>query len=159
MLPRLFRVIAVGIVISHLTGCAALTTVVSGRYDEVIVSTTPPNVNIYDDSGTRLARSPAKLTIARRDQPTLHLRKDGFQDTTIVIKRRLNRLVPLSIMPALVVGAGSFQGSPDGKHFFRWFFFASSVNLIWTHLPDYFLGGAWDHKNGIDVLMKKEEAD
>ena len=84
MLSRLFRVIAVGIAASHLMGCdaPALTTVVSGRYDEVIVSTTPSNVSIYDEGGTRLALSPAKLTIARKDQPVLHLRKDGFQDTT-----------------------------------------------------------------------------
>ena len=162
MLPRLFQVIAVAIAASHLMGCvstAALTTVVSGRYDEVIVSTTPSNVSIYDEGGTRLARSPAKLTIARKDQPTLHLRKDGFQDTTIVIKRRLNRLVPLSIMPALVVGAGSFQGSPDGQNFLPWFLSASAINLTWSYLPDYFLGGAWDHKKEIDVRMKKETAE
>jgi len=161
MLPRLFRVIVVGIAASHLMGCGApaLTTVVSGRYDEVIVSTTPSNVSIYDEGGTRLTLSPAKLAIARKDQPTLYLRKDGFQDTTILLKRRVNRLVPLSIMPALVTGGMSFQGSPDGKHFLQWFLFASSINLIWFHLPDYFLGGAWDHKKEIDVLMTKEEAE
>ena len=161
MLPRLFRVIAVGIAASHLMGCGApaLTTVVSGRYDEVIVSTTPSNASIYDESGTRLALSPAKLTIARKDQPTLHLRKDGFQDTTIVLKRRVNRLVPLSIMPALATGFLSFQGSPDGQNFVPWFLFASAMNLTWSHLPDYFLGGAWDHKKEIDVLMTKEDAE
>ena len=162
MLPRLFRVIAVAIAASHLMGCvptAALTTVVSGRYDEVIVSTTPSNVSIYDEGGTRLALSPAKLTIARKDQPTLHLRKDGFQDTTIVLKKRVNRLVPLSIMPALATGFWSFQGSPDGQNFLPWFLFASAMNLTWSHLPDYFLGGAWDHKKEIDVLMTKEEAE
>ena len=157
MLPRLFRVIAVGIAASHLMGCA-LTTVVSGRYDEIIVSTTPSNVSIYDEGGTRLALSPAKLTIARKDQPTLHLRRDGFQDTTIVLKRRVNRLLPLSIMPALATGM-SFQGSPDGQKFLPWFLFASAMDLTWSHLPDYFLGGAWDHEKQIDVLMKKEEAD
>ena len=161
MLPRLFRVIAVGITASHLMGCGApaLTTVVSGRYDEVIVSTTPSNVSIYDEGGTRLALSPAKLTIARKDQPTLHLRKNGFQDTTILLKRRVNRLVPLSFMPAMVVGGLSFQGSPDGKNFLPWFLFASAMNLTWSHTPDYILGGAWDHKKEIDVLMKKKEAD
>ena len=83
---RLFRVIVVGIAASYLMGCAAaMTTVVSGRYDEVIVSTNPSNVSIYDEDGTRLALSPAKLTIARKDQPTLYLRKNGFQDTAIVI--------------------------------------------------------------------------
>ena len=158
MLPRLFRVIAVGITASHLMGCSvpALTTVVSGRYDEVIVSTTPSKVSIYDDRGKRLALSPAKLTIARKDQPTLYLRKDGFQDTTIILERRVNRLVPLSIMPALVVGAGSFQGSPDGENFLQWFLIASAINLTWSHLPDYFLGGSWDHKKEIDVRMAEE---
>ena len=102
MLPRLFRVIAVGIAASHLMGCGvpALTTVVSGRNDEVIVSTTPSNVSIYDGDGTPLAITPAKLTIARKDQPVLHLRKDGFQDTTILLKRRVNRLNP-SILVSL----------------------------------------------------------
>ena len=160
MLAISYRVIAVGVVASHLMGCGApaLTTVVSGRYDEVIVSTTPSNVSIYDEGGTRLALSPAKLTIARKDQPTLQLRKDGFQDTTIVLKRRVNRLVPLSIIQALVIGM-SFQGSPDGQNFLPWFLFASAINLTWSHLPDYCLGGAWDHKKEIDVRMTKETAE
>ena len=161
MLAISYRVIAVGVVASHLMGCGApaLTTVVSGSYDEVIVSTTPSNVSIYDEGGTRLALSPAKLTIARKDQPTLQLRKDGFQDTTIVLKRRVNRLVPLSIIQALVIGGMSFQGSPDGQNFLPWFLFASAINLTWSHLPDYFLGGAWDHKKEIDVRMTKETAE
>jgi hypothetical protein len=157
---RLFRVIVVGIAASYLMGCAAaMTTVVSGRYDEVIVSTNPSNVSIYDEDGTRLALSPAKLTIARKDQPTLYLRKNGFQDTAIVIKRHINRLIPISLANALVVGGLSFQGSPDGKNFLPWFLVASSINLIWAHLPDYFLGGAWDHQKEIEILMKKKYDD
>ncbi len=161
MLARPLRVIAVGVVASQLLGCTApaLTTVFSGRYDEVIVSTTPSNVRIYDEDGTQLALSPAKLTIARKDQPTLYMRKDGFQDTAIVVKRRVNRLLPLSIIPALVVGGMSFQGSPDGQGFLPWFLFASAMNLTWSHLPDYFLGGAWDYKKEIDVRMTKETAE
>ena len=31
--------------------------------------------------------------------------------------------------------------------------------LVANHLPDYFLGGAWDHRKQIDVSMEKEEAD
>ena len=160
MLPRLFRVIAVGITASHLMGCSApaLTTVVSGRYDEVIVSTTPSKVSIYDDRGKRLALSPAKLTIARKDQPTLYLRKDGFQDTTIILKPRLNRLLLLPIMPAMYVGYMSFQIS-DGMNSGPWFLYASAMNLFFFTLPDFILGGALDHKKEIDVLMTKEEAE
>ena len=161
MLYICVRVIGVGISVAHLAGCAipAMTTVLSGRYDEVIISTTPSNVTIYDGAGKPLAITPAKLTIARKDQPALHLRKDGYQDTTILLKRRLNRLVPISFIPAMVIGGLSFQGSPDGKYFLPWFVFASATNLIWSHLPDYFLGGAWDHKRQLDVSMEKEEAD
>ena len=31
--------------------------------------------------------------------------------------------------------------------------------LVANHLPDYFLGGAWDHRKQIDVSIEKEEAD
>ena len=31
--------------------------------------------------------------------------------------------------------------------------------LVANHLPDYFLGGAWDHRKQIDVSMEKEEAE
>ncbi len=153
----LFQLIALGITASHLMGCGvtALTTVVSGRYDEVIVSTTPFDVGIYDEGGMRLAVSPAKLTIARKDQPKLYLRKDGFQDTAIVVKRRVNRLVPLSLMPALATGF--FSLPPDGVNSWHWVLFASAMNLTFSHLPDYFLGGAWDHKQEIEVLMIQQE--
>ncbi len=142
----LFQLITLGIAVSHLMGCAvtALTKVVSGRYDEVIGSTTPYNVGIYDESGMRLAVSPAKLTIAKKDQPKLYLRKDGFQDTVIVGKKRVNRLVPLSILPALATGF--FSLPPDVVKFWPWVLFASAINLTFFYPPDYFLGGAWDHK-------------
>ena len=162
MLARPYRVIAVGVVASHLVGCGApaLTTVVSGRYDEVIISTTPSNVSIYDEIGARLAVSPAKLTIARKNQPPLQLRKNGFQDTTIILKRRVNRLIPLSFITPMVGGALiSALKSSDGQLSWWWFLGGSAIHLTWCHLPDYFLGGAWDHKREIDVLMKKKEAD
>lgn len=160
MLPILFKRTAILMATFYLSGCApAMTTVVSGRYDEVIISTEPSNVQIYDKGGNLLARSPAKLTFARMSQPTLYMSKAGFRDTTITLKGRFNRLIPLSIVPALAVGAASFQGSPDGKNFGKWFLIASSMNLLWSHLPDYFLGGAWDHKERVDVLMKKEESE
>jgi hypothetical protein len=62
-------------------------------------------------------------------------------------------------MPALATGFMSFQESPDGQKFLPWFLSASAMNLTWSYLPDYFLGGAWDHKKEIDVLMTKEEAE
>ena len=31
--------------------------------------------------------------------------------------------------------------------------------LVANHLPDYFLGGTWDHRKQIDVSMEKEEAE
>jgi len=138
--------------------------VVSGRYDEVIISTEPSNVGIYDEGGTLLARSPAKLTFARKDQPIFNLRKEGFQDTTITLKRGINLLVvPLSILPAFAFAAITYPG--DGENFGGWLRFGkwvlknSSRELIRSHLPDYVLGGAWDHKERVDVLMKKKESE
>ena len=160
MLPILFKRTAILMASLYLSGCApAMTTAVSGRYDEVIISTEPSNVQIYDKGGNLLARSPAKLTIARTSRPTLHLSKAGFRDTTITLKGRFNRLIPLSIVPALTVGALSLQGAPDKENLGQWFLIASSMNLLWSHLPDYFLGGAWDHKERVDVQMTKEASD
>ena len=105
MLPILFKRTAILMASLYFSGCApAMTTAVSGRYDEVIISTEPSNVQIYDKGGNLLARSPAKLTLARMSQPTLYLSKAGFRDTTITLKGRFNRLIPLSIVPAPTVG-------------------------------------------------------
>lgn len=57
----------------------------------------------------------------------------------------------------MIVGGLSFQGSPGGKNFLPWLVVASTLNIIWFHLPDYFLGGAYDHKKEIAVIMQKEE--
>ena len=166
VLPILFKRTAILMATIYLSGCApAMTTAVSGRYDEVIISTEPSNVGIYDERGTLLARSPAKLTFERKEQPILNLYKEGFHDTTITLKRGINPLVPISILPALTLGALSFPGAPDGESFgrwslfWKWFLIASSMNLIWFHLPDHVLGGAWDHKERVDVLMKEEESE
>jgi len=60
MLPILFKRTAILMASFYLSGCApAMTTAVSGRYDEVIISTEPSNVQIYDKGGNLLARSPA----------------------------------------------------------------------------------------------------
>jgi hypothetical protein len=72
-----------------------------------------------------------------------------------VVKRRVNRLVPLSLMPALATGF--FSLPPDGVNSWHWVLFASAMNLTFFHLPDYFLGGAWDHKQEIEVLMIQQE--
>ena len=160
MLSILFKRTAILMASFYLSGCApAIITAVSGRYDEVTISTEPYNVGIYDEGGNLLARSPAKLTFARKEQPILNLHKEGFQDTTITLKRGINGLVFISIMPALTVGALSLQGAPDKKNFVQQFLIASSMNLILFHLPDYVLGGAWDHRERVDVLMKKEESE
>ena len=155
MVPRFISVITIGIVFSQIVACGApaLTTVLSGRKDEVIISTTPERVSVYDRTGKLLVITPAKVTISRKDNPLLHLRKNGFRDTTILLKHRLNRLLPASIVPAVIVGGLSFQGSPDGKNFLPWLVVASTLNLIWFHLPDYFLVGAYDHKKEIAVII------
>ncbi len=159
MVPIFIRVITIGITFSQIVACGApaLTTILSGRHDEVIISTTPERVSIYDSAGKLLAITPAKVTIARKDSPLLYLHRDGFRDTTLLLKPRLNRLLPVSIVPAVVVGGLSFQGAPDGKNFLPWLVVASTLNLIWCHLPDYFLGGAYDHKKEIAVVMQKED--
>jgi hypothetical protein len=161
VLRGLLRVTAFGLSTSLFVACGvpALTTAVAGRHDEVIVATTPSGVSIYDENGKQLALSPAKLTIARKQQPTFYLRKHGFQDTVIVVKRRINPKVSLSIVPAVVIGGMSYQGAPDGQNFLPWFLFATAVNLVPLHLPDYFLGGAWDHDDMIAVSMKKAGPD
>ena len=47
------------------------------------------------------------------------------------------------------------RGTPN-KEMTVWMGF-TFYNLIYTHLPDYFLGGAWEHKTQINVSLQKEE--
>jgi hypothetical protein len=160
MIPDLFRSMIFGAVMVYLAGCASI---ISGRYDDVIITTNPANAEIYDQSGADAVKlvgiTPAKLTISRKAQPILLLRKDGFQDSTVVIKRRINPLISISIAPAMLFAIPqSFLVEDPASRGLVWMGF-TFFNLIFTLLPDYSLGGAWEHKTQDDVSLEKEEID
>ena len=161
MIPALFRSMFIGAVMVYLAGCASI---IAGRYDDVIIITNPPNAEIYDQSGADAVKllgiTPAKLTISRNAQPVLLLRKDGFQDSTVVLKRRINPLISISIAPAILLGGvwSLLEDDPASRGTEKWMRF-TFFNLLYMHLPDYFLGGAWEHNTQIDVSLEKEEVD
>ena len=136
----------------------------TGRYNEIMISTNPINAKILDESGKVLAVTPAKLTIKKNEQPKLRFVKEGFQDSSVVLKRSL-RLYPIAQM--LFWTQWYFMVPADGKTPLKW----AAVGGIYggaCYIADLLLGGAWtyrpdyrsgqlDSKKKLNIQMKKLE--
>ena len=145
----------------QIMGCA---TMMTGRYNEITISTNPSNAKIIDDSGKVLAFTPAKLTFRKNEQPKLRFVKEGFQDSSVVLKRSL-RLYPIAQM--LFWTGWYFVVPADGKTPLKWAkigaiyggaFYIADLLLggAWTYRPDY-RPGQLDSKKKLNIQMKKLE--
>lgn len=136
----------------------------TGRYNEIMISTNPSNAKIIDEAGKILAVTPAKLTIKKNEQPKLRFVKEGFQDSSVVLKRSL-QLYPIAQM-AFWTG-WYFVVPADGKTPLNWAKFGAICGGAF-YIADLLLGGAWvykpDYTSGefgskkkLNIQMKKLE--
>ena len=89
MKATLSRLLFFGLCISTISGCLPAT-LVFGRHDKVAISTEPAGVAIYDREGFNIGITPAKLPLKRFPNQSLTFRLDGYEDTTVVMSRRIN---------------------------------------------------------------------
>ena len=145
----------------NIIGCG---TMMTGRYNEITISTNPSNAKIIDDSGKVLAVTPAKLTIKKTKQPKLRFIKEGFHDSSIVIQRSLS-LFPIAQMASWA--SWYFVVPADGKTPLNWAKFGAIYGGAF-YIADLLLGGAWvykpDYASGefgskkkLNIQMKKLE--
>ena len=131
--------LGIGLLTGQMMGCA---TMMTGRYNEITISTSPTNATIFDDSGNILAVTPAKLTIKKNKQPMLRFVKEGFHDSTVVLKRSHSRIY---LAQAAMWMGWYFVVPADGKTPLLW----AAVGGLYGgafYIVDRMLGGAWVHK-------------
>ena len=153
--------LGVSFLTGQIMGCA---TMVTGRYNEITISTNPTNATILDESGNVLAVTPAKLTIKKNEQPMLRFVKDGFQDTTLVVSRRPSLFY---VMQMAMWTGWYFVNPADGKTPLNWAAAGGLYGGVF-YMIDRILGGAWEYKpeyrtgklgnkKKIEIQMKKQQ--
>ena len=128
------------------TGCATLT---SGMSDRVIVETTPSGAKVTDESGLHLTTTPGYITIRKRETPKLTFSKDGFEDVTLQLSRKLNKNLRIYI---LWLAYGSILAGGMEKEFGGALILSTGGPLI-----DWLTGAIWDHDKRIHLKMVKSE--
>ena len=86
-----------------LSGCAA--TMVFGRYQTVEFSTEPSGASIYDENGLNIGITPVEIPLRRNGVQRLMIKKDGYHNAEIVMKRTINKLaLPIFLLPLVTAG-------------------------------------------------------
>jgi hypothetical protein len=84
------------------TGCA---TIVSGTTQKLSVTTQPSDATATVD-GNMSAKTPAMFTLERKHDHTIQIKKDGFKETTVLIKRTFNGMATGNILIGGIIGGG-----------------------------------------------------
>ena len=87
MLRKYLHTVVVGMLVTQVMRCA---TMLTGRYNEVAISTNPPNARILNESGKLLGLHRPNLPDSKKEQPIFRLVHEVFKDTTFVLKKRPN---------------------------------------------------------------------
>ena len=84
------------------SGCA---TIIHGTTQDIGITTDPSDANLLVD-GTERYKSPAKVTMKRKDDHMVEVSKDGYQKETINIKSVMSGVVAGNLLAGGLIGIG-----------------------------------------------------
>ena len=138
------KVFALSLSLFVFTGCATLT---SGMWDRVKLETTPSGAKVTDESGVLLTTTPGYITIKRRQTPKLTISKEGYEDVTVQLIRKINKKAYLIL---LNLGLAAIVPADGGPQQFL-------VVPAYSYAIDFLTGAIWDHDESIHLEMVKSE--
>ena len=163
MLRKYLHTVVVGMLVTQVMSCA---TMLTGRYNEVAISTNPPNARILNESGKLLGVTPTKFTIRKKDQPIFRLVHENFKDTTIVLKKRPNSFYVVQSIGWYFWYTAVSEGYTPldwakfvGKYGISCYVGDRILGGAWEHKPNYLSGGVFVPQKQIDINMQRHVDD
>ena len=96
------NLLALCLITLMLTSCA---TIFSGRFDKVTITSDPPNADVFIDGEKVGNTGPTGNTIKVRkvyeNTRTITLKKEGFNDTSFVVKQKIDPVFYLGVLPPM----------------------------------------------------------
>ncbi|MFP3868507.1 MAG: SHOCT domain-containing protein [Desulfobacteraceae bacterium] len=99
---KLIRLMIIFVALGLISGCA---TIIHGTTQEVAITTDPSEADLVVDGRERY-KSPAKITMKRKEDHMVEVTKDGYQKETVNIKSVLSGAVAGNIIAGGLIGWG-----------------------------------------------------
>lgn len=93
------RLLCILIAVLSLSSCA---TMIHGKHQEVTIQTEPPGASVLCD-GEKVGNTPVVVTVARKQDHSITVVKNGYHQQDIDLKRRLSATTLLYALPGGVV--------------------------------------------------------
>jgi hypothetical protein len=94
------RILALGMSVLILTSCA---TIISGKFDKVTITSQPPNADVFIDGekvgNTGATGNTIKVRKVYENNRTITLKKEGYNDTSFVVKQKIDPVFYLGVIP------------------------------------------------------------
>jgi hypothetical protein len=112
MIQRATHIVLVFILVQLTIGCA---TIINGSSQEIAISSTPDGAEVWID-GARMGMTPTKVTLKRKNDYVVAVKKEGFREATLKIESEVSPWIAGNILLGGLIGLGIDFASGGAYH-------------------------------------------
>ncbi len=116
MMERLARLALILICVRLAVGCGSI---IHGQSQRIKISSNPESAGLWID-GVRIGVTPAEVTLKRKHDHFITLKKDGYKDITVMIESNISEWIIGNVWFAIwpgclvdVAGGGAYKLEPE----------------------------------------------
>lgn len=102
MSKRMVHLLLVVILVRLATGCASI---IHGSRQDINISSSPDDAEVWID-GVRMGATPTKVTLKRKDNYLVTVKKEGYKDATVKIEGSTSAWIIGNVIFGGIIGCG-----------------------------------------------------